>query len=248
MGRKEPDVIVDPTAWIVENSFVEFLTCGTVQIKFMCMLGYTFFHGYKVFSKLPADTAPSYKFVNHFMACTGGGILVPIFINLVPVPLATDLYPLAIVSSFLIHHYFPIVRQVLGMSPIFKALVIVLYEVTRAYVVVALTSAAGNAIPASTFSFPIFGPIICGTIAGCGGAFLPLNKGLDPIKSGLQTPMLTALIGAAAFHIFMNTWLSEGVIDAKAKSQVHMAVFFICISEISAFGLTVDARAAARSK
>ena len=250
MGRKAavPEVIVDPTAWVVDNSFAEFLTSGTKQIKFMCMLGYTFYHGYKVFSKLPKDSAPSYKFVNHFLACTGGGILVPIFINMVPVPLVSDLYPLAIVSSFLIHHYFPIVREVLGMSAIFKSFVIVLYEVTRAYVVVALTSAAGAAIPASTFSFPVFGPIICGAIAGSGGMFMPLNKGLEPIKGGMQPPMLTALIGAAAYHIFMNTWLSEGVIDAKAKCHIHMAVFFICIGQITAFGLTADAQAAKAKK
>ena len=241
-------VVVDPTAWVVDNSVAEFLTSGTVQIKFMCMLGYTFYHGYKVFSKLPKNSAPSFKFVNLFLACTGGGILVPIFINMVPVPLVSDLYPLAIIGSFLIHHYFPIVREVLGKSDIFKALVIVLYEVTRAYVVVALTSAAGSAIPASTFSFPVFGPIVCGTIAGCGGVFLPLNKGLDPIKSGLEVPMMTALTGAAAFHIFMNTWLSEGVVDAKAKCHIHMAVFFILIGLIDAFGLTASAQAAAKSK
>lgn len=245
MGRGAAVVepVVDRTAWVVDNSFAEFLTVGTLGIKFMCMLGYTFYHGYKVFSKLPADSATSYKFVNHFMACTGGGILVPIFINLVPVPLSSDLYPLAIISSFAIHYYFPIVRQILGLSALFKSFVIVLYETTRAYVVVALTSAAGKAIPSSTFSFPLFGPIVCGAIAGCGGAFLPLNKGLDPIKNGLQAPMLSALIGAAAFHIFMSTSLSEDVVDAKEKAHVHMTVFFIAIGEISAFGLTADAQA-----
>ena len=55
----------------------------------------------------------------------------------------------------------------------------------RASVVMKLTYAAGNAIPPSEFSFAVFGPIMCGTIAGCGGAFLPFNKGLSPIqKSG----------------------------------------------------------------
>jgi len=237
----DPDV-VDRTSWVLDNSFAEFLTVGTLGIKFMCMLGYTFYHGYKVFSKLPPDSAISYKFVNHFMACTGGGILVPIFINIVPIPLSSDLYPLAIASSFAVHYFFPIVRQVLSQSALFKSLVIVLYETTRAYVVVALTTAAGKAIPASTFSFPVFGPIFCGAIAGCGGAFLPLNKGLDPIKSGLQAPMLSALIGAAVFHIFMNTSLSEDVINAKAKAHVHMTMFFIAIGEISAFHLSADAQ------
>lgn len=49
---------------------------------------------------------------------------------------------------------------------------IILYETLRAFVVCKLTIAAGNAIAPSEFDFPIFGPIFCGTIAGCGGAFL----------------------------------------------------------------------------
>lgn len=54
------------------------------------------------------------------MACTGGGILVPIFINSIPVPLAQDAYPVAIFVSFMLHSYFPILREVLALSPVFK--------------------------------------------------------------------------------------------------------------------------------
>ena len=54
------------------------------------------------------------------LACTGGGILVPIFINGIPVPLAQDSYPIAIFTSFLLHLYFPIMREVLELSPVFK--------------------------------------------------------------------------------------------------------------------------------
>ena len=54
------------------------------------------------------------------MACTGGGILVPIFINSVPVPLAQDAYPIAIMTSFSIHSYFPILREVVALSPVFR--------------------------------------------------------------------------------------------------------------------------------
>jgi hypothetical protein len=54
------------------------------------------------------------------MACTGGGIMVPIFINSIPVPLAQDAYPIAILTSYLLHSYFPILRDVLELSPVFK--------------------------------------------------------------------------------------------------------------------------------
>mmetsp|Transcript_23883 Transcript_23883/g.70501 ORF Transcript_23883/g.70501 Transcript_23883/m.70501 type:complete len:131 (+) Transcript_23883:776-1168(+) len=113
-------------------------------------------------------------------------------------------------------------------------------------VVVNFTSAAADKIPPSFFSFPLFGPIFCGTIAGCGGAFLPFNKGLDPIKKGLAPPMLTAAIGATMFHLFLNTPLfSEGCIDAKKKAHVHLAGFFISIGVINALGLTAPPSKAA---
>ena len=114
----------------------------------------------------------------------------------------------------------------------------VLYEAQRASVVVKLTLAAGAKIAPSLFSFPVFGPIACGAIAGCGGAFLPLNKGLDPIKAGLQPPMMTALIGAACFHLYINTSLSDGCIDAKSKAKVFVALFFVSVGLINALDLT----------
>ena len=96
----------------------------------------------------------------------------------------------------------------------------------RAFVVTKLTGAAAGAIAASEFSFPIFGPIFCGSIAGCGGAFLPLNKGLDPIKeTGLAPPMLSAFIGATFFHLF--TSLATDVMYAEKKAKVIVALFFI---------------------
>ena len=91
-----------------------------------------------------------------------------------------------------------------------------------------MTGAAGAALPASDFTIPLFGPIFCGSIGGCGGAFLPLNKGLDPIKdNGLAPPMRSAFIAATFYHLFLNTDLSYGVVDAKNKAHVIVATWFI---------------------
>jgi len=110
-----------------------------------------------------------------------------------------------------------------------------LYETMRAFVVCKFTIAAGAAIAASDFDFPIFGPIFCGSIGGCGGAFLPFNKGLDPIKGGLAQPMLSAWIGATYLHLFLNTSMSEGVVDATKKAKVCMAAFFILFNLYDTF-------------
>ncbi len=107
-----------------------------------------------------------------------------------------------------------------------QAAVVFLYETMRAFVVTKLTGAAAGAIAASDFSFPIFGPIFCGSIAGCGGAFLPMSKGLDPIKdAGLAPPMFSAFIGATFFHLF--TSLATDVVYVEKKAKVIVAIFFI---------------------
>jgi hypothetical protein len=249
LGSKKTmdEPIEDPTEWMLKNSVAEFVLMHTVEIQYMCMFGYTFLHGYKLFPKL-GDAATSYKFVSFLLACTGGGILVPIFVNGIPVPLANDAYPIAIIISFAIHEWFPILRQVVSLSSILKVFFVVLYETLRASVVVKLTLAASAKIAPSLFSFPLFGPIFCGTLGGCGGAFLPFNKGLEPIKGGLLSPMLTANIGATCFHLYMNTALSADCIDAKSKAHLYLALFFIATGIIGVLDLSAKEEKAPKTK
>lgn len=176
---------------------------------------------------MPKDASHAYKFVAMCFQCTGGGILVPLLVNAIPVTLGKDAYPICIFLSFLLHTYVPTVRDVVQESAIFKTALIVLYECQRASVVYKLTTTAAAAIPPSDFSFAVFGPIFCGAIGGCGGAFLPLSKGLDPIKNGLGQPMYTALTAAACLHLFLATSLSDGVEQANKKAQLCMALYFI---------------------
>lgn len=124
------------------------------------MMGYTFMHGCKAFKYFEPTDSAAYKFVSLALACTGGGILVPIFLNKLPVTIAMDSYPIAITASFFLHSMFPILRDVVGLSPIFKSACVVLYEIFRAFVVSKFTYAAAGVIPASEFEIAIFGPII----------------------------------------------------------------------------------------
>lgn len=105
--------------------------------------------------------------------------------------------------------------------------------------VLTFTLAANAAIAPSLFAFPLFGPIMCGAVSGCGGAFLPMSKGLDPIVNGLASPMSTACAGAAAVHLFLNTSLSDGVINAKEKAHLHLVLFFIVVGLANGLNLSV---------
>jgi len=50
--------------------------------------------------------------------------------------------------------------------------------------------------------------------------------------------MLTALIAATCFHLYINTSLSDGCIDATKKAKVYVALFFIATGLISALDLS----------
>jgi len=232
--------INDATAWLVNSSFGEFLLLSTKEIKYMCMLAYAFMAAKKVFSKVSPTASTSYKFVSCILATTGGGTLVPIFFNGIPVSLAQDAYMIAIFISYCVNHYFPIVRDIVDLSPYFKVPLITMFEIQRAYVVCTLTAAAAVKIPPSQFSFPVFGPIMCGAVGGCGAAFFPLSLGLDPLYTGMTAPMITALFAAAGYHLFLNTSLSDGSVVASKTAQFHVAVFFIASGIISAYGLSAN--------
>lgn len=95
-------------------------------------------------------------------------------------------------------------------------MLIVFYETIRAYVVTLFVGVAATTIPASQFAFPLFGPIICGTIGGCGGAFLPFNIGLDPLKNGMPPPVYSAFVGATFYHLF--TTHADSIADHLEKN------------------------------
>ena len=44
-GKVVEEPVVDPTEWILANAFAEFVLFHTDEIKYMCMLAYTFMHG-----------------------------------------------------------------------------------------------------------------------------------------------------------------------------------------------------------
>ena len=123
------------------------------------------------------------------------------------------------------HNYLPVVREAYRESTIFQVAMITLYEAFRATVVVKLTAAGAAGIPASEFSVPVFGPIFCGTIAGCGYMFLPLSQGLEPLKNGLGPSVFSSLVAATIYHAAMVTLPS--VQHVNKKMHVLIAIFFI---------------------
>ena len=76
-------------------------------------------------------------------------------------------------------------------NPIGRYLTSCTYEIQRCHVVMNCTKMAAAKLP-SALAVPadgrvaIIGPLIAGLLGGCGGGFMPLNKGLDPLAGGVN--------------------------------------------------------------
>ena len=53
-------------------------------------------------------------------------------------------------------------------------------------------------------------------------------------------PVQTAFVAALCFHLFLSTEMSEGVVDAKKKAHVFVAMFFITVGIVNALGLSAQ--------
>mmetsp|Transcript_7505 Transcript_7505/g.13564 ORF Transcript_7505/g.13564 Transcript_7505/m.13564 type:complete len:244 (-) Transcript_7505:146-877(-) len=184
--------------WFIEA--FRFALLLHVPTKLLCLAIYTFITSLKN----PSRTASVHSFLSTLLAATGGGILVPLFLNVNLVPLASDYYFLFLGFWFSLLLKYPILAEVYDGSPLLQFFGIIGFELHRASVVVKLTFLAASVLPSSVFSFPMFGPIVCGTLGGCGGAFFPLSKGLEPLREGVSGPMTTAFLGSAGLHLFVN--------------------------------------------
>ena len=83
------------------------------------------------------------------------------------------------------------------------------YETMRCHVLMNCTKQAATVLPdvlIKRFALgpvPIVGPLIAGTLGGCGGGFMPLNKGLDPLAGGTNWRIASAAV--ASVWMFLST-------------------------------------------
>ena len=83
-------------------------------MKVLCMSLYTFIVVYKYKSLSAVNTIQG--ITTCVLAATGGGILVPLFINGIPVPLVNDCYLLTMAANYLMQKNVPMLREVFGES------------------------------------------------------------------------------------------------------------------------------------
>jgi hypothetical protein len=71
---EEPEVVVvDHTGWLLASSVAEFILMHTHEIKYMCMFGYTFYHGMLV---------PGVKSLRTYFTLLSIYIPFPLYVNM----------------------------------------------------------------------------------------------------------------------------------------------------------------------
>mmetsp|Transcript_87229 Transcript_87229/g.157117 ORF Transcript_87229/g.157117 Transcript_87229/m.157117 type:complete len:316 (+) Transcript_87229:91-1038(+) len=158
------------------------------------------------------------------IAAFGGGFLSPMIVGHCPPPLREETFLWACVFSWYVTHYVPYVSaswKDLSRTRAMQLLLTVLFGIFKTQQIVGLIELAAkaiaeeNLIPQSRyFSIPCAAPILCGFLGGCGGAFLPLTKGLLPIEQGKQWPV-TASFVATVFYYVSTRHLGVDALNAK---------------------------------
>lgn len=82
--------------------------------------------------------------------------------------------------------------------------VALLFEVFRVNFVCTVVDVAMATLEPSLFRIPLWGPLICGSMAGSFGQFLPFDKGLSPIVSGFNWVMMSAFTTAASYMALVH--------------------------------------------
>ncbi|CAE8649388.1 unnamed protein product [Polarella glacialis] len=158
------------------------------------------------------------------IAAFGGGFLAPAIVGHCPPPLREETFFWACVFSWYVTHYVPYVSaswKDLSRTRAMQLLLTVLFGIFKTQQIVGLIElsakaiAEENLIPQSRyFSQPCAAPLLCGFLGGCGGAFLPLSKGLLPIEQGKQWPVSAAFL-ATVFYYVSTRYLGVDALNAK---------------------------------
>ena len=227
MGRFTSPPAPPPTPpAILDNGLADFLVLSTPEIKNMCM----FFFLWMIVAANQSKTVKD--FASCLLASAGGGILIPIFLNDLPVFLKSETFLVYLMANFLLFKYLPGLRDLTKGSTTLLLFASFCAETFRANAVCAFVTAGMNAVGGTgeVFSFPLFAPIICGTLGGCGGGFFPLSKGLAPLDNGLNSKQRTALVGAIFFHLYTQTQKPLSAELAVMAGKMIVSVYFIFVA------------------
>ena len=157
----------------------------------LAMLGYCIFVAQKVRAAMPGAGRLE-SGVATLLTAFGGGTIVPLL-------LGQPVVWLRLSDLFLYHVILALVLVDTASRPLGAVAlgVHVLFQCFRAAVVFAMMAMAqGAELPGGVGTLSL---LVCGTLGGCGGVFMPFSKGLEPLRGGAPPLMATAFTATATY-------------------------------------------------
>uniref|UniRef100_A0A6T1L8M4 Uncharacterized protein n=1 Tax=Alexandrium monilatum TaxID=311494 RepID=A0A6T1L8M4_9DINO len=158
------------------------------------------------------------------IAAFGGGFLAPLVVAHCPVPLREETFFWILVVAWYVTHHVPYLSAAwceIATAKPGKTVLTVLFCIFKTQQIVGSIELAAKAVdheplmPHSRYFFvPCAAPLLCGFLGGCGGAFLPFDKGLRPISEGKAWPVSAAFFTTAIYY-FSTRWFRVPALDAK---------------------------------
>lgn len=170
------------------------------------------------------------------IAAFGGGFLAPLIVCHNPFPFMEESYFWMVIVAWYIVHNAPVLNslfEVLWNSGPGWCLFAVCFAVFKTDQIVGGIELAENAIRAEElvphsryFQTPLAAPFICGFLSGCGGAFLPFQKGLRPIAEGKSWPVRCSFFATVAY-LASTRFLGMNKLDMK----MYCTIFRMSMSQ-----------------
>jgi len=158
------------------------------------------------------------------LACFGGGFLAPIIVGHCPIPLREETFAWIMVFSWYVTHHIPVVSSTwhrIAQSDPGRVTITICFGIFKTQQIVGGIELATNAIDAEAlephsrhFWTPAAGPFLCGFLSGCGGAFMPFDKGLLPIELGKNWSVQSSFI-ATVIYFGGTRWFGLDSLDCK---------------------------------
>ena len=178
--------------------------------------------------------------INYFHGCVlmvlmsfGGSTIAAVMCGK-PVPFVCNeaLVPVCLICwtvAYLDSEYLKgMVNKLLSENDVGAVLSSILWEIMRCHVAMNCSAMAQGAKLVATRDLAIIGPLIAGTLGGCGGGFMPLNKGLDPLKNGTNWRIGSAVINSIWLFASMQYPSTKASIGLSAPSAKFVAIC-ICV-------------------
>ena len=144
----------------------------------------------------------------------GGGILVPITLGKPMVLHANESVLPVMLAAWTAVNYVPGVYRLFSTN-LGRIVSTTGFEIFRYHVLAGCSDLANRTLPApmgGAYPVAIVGPLIAGLMGGCGGAFMPLSVGLDPVKSGMPWRIQSSLLASVWHHFAVH--------DPHAREQL----------------------------